>query len=225
MSFGSRRFLSGSGRTRTATTMTFTGGGNLNCSTVSINDTDGNTVLGTGTYTSNNNLRTNVGTGGFVNAPMVIELTAGRVYSIAVTRTGSGYDSVPRVRTQTNVNATNATITLRYGRVIRLSNPPELFADIDAQLQLGGFSGQDLSSNEPYDGGTFSDFVFDNAGWSNDRIIVVEGLSVPTTDADFSSGESSNHTAIGLSVNFNVAQSGFTASAVMAVEVTEGYFL
>ena len=234
MSFGSRRFLSGSGRTRTATTMTFTGGGNLNCSTVSINDTDGNTVLGTGTYTSNNNLPTNLGTGGFVNAPMVVQLTPGRVYSIAIIRdhtSGNVNSHVPQV--QTNVDTDEAILELRYGNLSSLNNPPEQNLNT---LLYKKFDDQDLSSEEPVllgpnDGNGNPTppaiFKYNNAGWIDDKIILAEGFSVDTTHDDNLglTGGGSNHTPKGLYVRFNVAQSSNGASARMKVSVTEGYFL
>ena len=83
MPFGSRRSLtSGTGRIGEPTEIIFKGGVDR-CEQVEIsNDSNGNTVLGNGGYNSFNNLRSNIGTGSFSNAPMVVELTPGRQYII-----------------------------------------------------------------------------------------------------------------------------------------------
>ena len=97
MSFGTRRFLTAGGRNNPSTIITFSGTIDK-CEQVSIeNDDNGNTVLGNGTYSSQNDLRTNTGTGG-VNMPMVVELTPGRVYTIAIIKDHSGKTSINSVK-------------------------------------------------------------------------------------------------------------------------------
>jgi len=228
MSFGSRRFLGGSGRFSPPTLLEFIGaGGNTTGQVIISNDDNGNTVLGNGTFNSATHLRTNVGTG-MANRPMLVELSPGRVYTIKILKQTTG-TIVPRV--ETNVAATTASLNLRYARMTRLSNPPELYEDTRASRLLGA---EDLGDDEPeYFGANDGSgnptpaparFTFEDAGWNSaNELIVATGMNVPTTDSDLG-WSGSNHTAFGLVVNHSVAQSSNGGSARMIVSVSEGYF-
>lgn len=233
MSFGTRRFLTAGGRNNPSTILTFTGSGDK-CESVTIeNDTNGNTVLGNGSYSSTNDLRTNTGTG-LVNGPMVVELTPGRVYTIAIIKDHSGTTSSKTPRVLTNVDTDTASLTLRYGNLSSLNNPP--FQNINTAFS-NGFGADQLGSGEPALEGPNDGsgnptpparFLFENAPFVDDKIIVASGFAVDNTHDDFLplTGGGSRHTAKGLYVRFSVAQSGTSsAGAHMKVSVTEGYFL
>ena len=228
MSFGSRRFLGGSGRFSPPTLLEFIGlGANTTGQVIISNDVNGNTVLGDGTFNSGTHLRTNLGTGGFPNAPMLVELNPGRVYTIKILKQTTG-TIVPRV--ETNVAATTASLNLRYARMTSLSNSPEVYADTRASRLLGA---GDIGDDEPeYLGDNDGNgnptppvrFTFEDAGWNSaNELIVATGMNVPTTDNNFGWSES-NHTAFGLVVNHSVAQASNGGSARMIVSVSEGYF-
>lgn len=232
MPFGSRRFLSsGSGRVGEATEIIFKGSVNA-CTIAEIsNDSNGNTQLGNGTFSSQFNLPTNIGTGGFVNAPMVVELTPGRNYVIKIVRDQSMANTaryVPQV--STNVAGADPTLDVFYGNLSSLSNPPE--QNLNSLLNKQ-FDNEDLSSAEPItpiQPGTGQileyRFQFDNAGWINNEIILAEGFNVPNSHGDGLglSGGGSTHTPKGLYCRFNVAQSSNGASARVLVTVQEGLF-
>ena len=229
MSFGSRRFLGGSGRFSPPTLLEFVGAGaNTTTQVIISNDVNGNTVLGNGTFNTNTHLRTNLGTGGFANAPMLVELNPGRVYTIKILKQTTG-TIVPRV--ETNVAATTATLNLRYARLRSLNNPPELYIDTRESRLLGA---TDIGDDEPeYLGANDGSgnptpaparFTFEDAGWNSDNeLIVATGMNVPTTDSDLG-WTGTNHTAFGLVVNHSVAQSSSGGSARMIVSLSEGYF-
>lgn len=211
MPFGSRRMLSSAGPTRTATVITTTGTDFCISSSIS-NDVDGNTQLGNGSYSSVNDLRTSTGTGGFSNVPMVIELTPGRVYSLALVKEGSGTSAYPSIR-QRNDGVLSASINFHYARMVRLNNPPFIVQD-----QRAGGSVGNIASFEPVDGV----FTFENEAWVNNRLILANGFAVPTTDDDLPVGTIGTvHTSIGLFATFN--NSGLK-NARVKFEVKEGYF-
>lgn len=234
MPFGSRRFLSGgSGRVGEPTEIIFKGGVRA-CTIAEIsNDSNGNTVLGNGSFNSFNNLRTNIGTGSFSNAPMVVELTPGRNYIIKIIRDQSMENDaryVPQV--DTNVAATDATLDVFYGNLTSLSNPPEQNANSLLNRQ---FDQEDISSLEPVLRGPNDGsgnptpparFTFEDAGWINNEIVLAEGFSVDNSHDDFLGlvGGGSNHTAKGLYCRFNVAQASNGATARVKVTVQEGLF-
>ncbi len=221
MSFGTRRFLTAGGRNNPSTIITFRGSIDK-CEQVTIeNDTNGNTVLGNGSYSSSNDLRTNTGTGG-VNMPMVVELTPGRVYTIAIIKDHSGLTGTQRVpNVSTNVATDTANMALRYGNLSSLNNPPPQNLNTAFERE---FDDDDIGSGEPE--GT-STFLFDDAPFVDGKIIVSTGFAVDNTHDDFLdlSGGGSRHTAKGLYVRYSVAQSGNAATGRMRVSVTEGYFL
>ncbi len=222
MSFGTRRFLTAGGRNNPSTILTFSGTIDK-CELVTIeNDTNGNTVLGNGSYSSSNHLplAKPTGTGG-VNAPMVVELTPGRVYTIAIIKDHSGSDALKMPQVDTNVDTASAILGLRYGNLSSLSNPP--FQNTETLIERE-FGESDIGSGEP--DSNFR-FLFEDAVFTDDKIIVASGFAVDNThnDALPLTGGGSNHTKKGLYVRFSVAQSGGGATGRMKVSVTEGYFL
>ena len=232
MSFGTRRFLTAGGRNNPSTIITFSGTIDK-CEQVTIeNDTNGNTVLGNGTFNSFNDLRTNTGTGG-VNAPMVVELTPGRVYTIAIIKdhSGTGTQRMPNV--STNVATDTANLALRYGNLSSLNNPPPQNLNTAIERE---FDNDDIGSGEPALEGPNDGsgnptppaiFLFENAPFVDDKIIVASGFAVDNTHDDFLAltGGGSRHTAKGLYVRYSVAQSSNGGEGRMRVSVTEGYFL
>ena len=222
MSFGSRRFLSSAGRYSPATQILFTGVvGDHTQATIS-NDVNGNTVLGNGSYSSADDLVSSAGTGGFSNAPMNILLTPDRVYTIKIIRDTSEGSDRPWPYVKTNVAATTASLDIRYSRINGLANPPESFPETLAEYEFGT---DEIGSGEPTVDGSVRTFLFDNAPWVNDKIILVEGLSV-ISDYNSTDGETygSTHTPLGLNVDFTVAQSSNAGTPKVLIEVTEGYF-
>ncbi len=211
MPFGSRRFLTGGASIPTR--ISFSGDVN-NCGRTTITDDfNGNTVLGNGSYSATNDLVHSAGgPGGFSNAPMVILLTPNRNYTIVILRT----DGKPNV--DTNVAATTANLQINYGRVVGLSNPPYSYGTGDSPLANTTFAGGDIGSGEPDAGYTFT---FDNAPWVDNKIVMVQGLSVLTTHNATSGSIGANHTPYGLSVNWVVAQSGLNSTGAVELEVSE----
>jgi len=232
MSFGTRRFLTAGGRNNPSTIITFTGSIDK-CENVAIeNDSNGNTVLGNGAFNSQTHLRTNTGTGN-ANMPMVVELTPGRVYTIAIIKDHSVSNSQKVPQVLTNVDTDTATLELRYGNLSRLNSPPPLNLNTAFSNEFGS---DEIGSGEPAlegpnDGSDNptppARFLFDNAPFVDDKIIVASGFAVDNTHSNFLdlSGGGSRHTAKGLYVRFSVTQSGNAATARMKVSVTEGYFL
>ena len=216
MPFGTRRFLTAGGRTSPSTQIIFSLDSTTEATGVTIsNDTNGNTVLGNGSFgTSTTGLRTNTGTGTFPNAPMVVELTPGRVYTIAVLQDRSASNPsnhFPRASTSND----SADLVLRYGKLSSLANPPEQNTETLFTLTLDE---DDMGSAEPVSGV----ITYENAPFVDNKIIVQEGFSVPTTHANFLdlTGGGSLHTAKGLYVR----GVGITGGK-FGVSVTEGYFL
>lgn len=225
MSFGSRRFLTAGGRFTESTIIDFQGTVDK-CDTIGISDPNGNTLLGTGSFNTSNHQVTNAG-GGNVNAPMVVTLTPGRVYTIAILKDHSGSIDQHTPQVETNVITDTASITLRYGN-LAAGQPP--FTDQNTHFTLE-LDEHEIGSGEPELTGPNDGsgnptqpafFRFDNAPFVNDKIIVAEGLSVDNTHSEFTS--TSNSTRKGLYVKFNVAQSSNGGSGRMRVSVTEGYF-
>ena len=218
MSFGSRRFLSSAGRYSPATQILFTGVvGDHTQATIS-NDVNGNTVLGNGSYSSADDLVSSAGTGGFSNAPMNILLTPDRVYTIKIIRDTSEGSDRPWPYVKTNVAATTASVDVRYSRITNLSNPPEGFADVGA---IHSFGTSDIGSGEPTVDGSVRTFLFDDAPWVDNKINMIQGLFVPTTDNNTSVSIGSNHTPLGINAFFSVAQSSNGGSSKVVVEVSE----
>lgn len=229
MPFGSRRSLtSGIGRLGGVTEILFKGSIE-ECTIAEIsNDSNGNTVLGNGSFNSNSHLPSSAGTGGFPNAPMVVELTPGRVYIIKIIRDQSGGTGTYVPQILTNVDPSSAPrLDVFYGNVTRLSNPPE---QDEGSLLSRIFRQADLGSGEPVLSGPAggdgnptppAQFTFDNAGWVNNEIVLAEGFSVPNSHGDGIGGVES--TPKGLYCRFNVQQSSNGATARVKVTVQEGF--
>lgn len=207
MPFGSRRIFGASGTQTTPTIIEWGGTDFFKTATVS-NDINGNTVLGNGTY-SVATLPGDGPTAGFINSPMVIELTPGRVYSFAFTRSGSGTSSVPRVISSVD---TGAVISLHLASIANLSNPPFVVRD-----QIAGGSLGALSSDEPVASGSDFLYRFNNEPWVNDRKVTAEAVALGIDNSAPSGG-----TNIGLFPQFNVNNRGDRGQ--VRIELVEGYY-
>jgi len=217
MSFGSRRFLTG-GTSSIPTRILFDGSVRSYTTAAISDDVNGNTVLGNGSYRSADDLLTNVGTGGFSNCSMNILLTPNRYYNINIIRDTSEGSDRPWPYVKTNVAATTASVDVRYSRITNLSNPPEGFADVGA---IHSFGTSDIGSGEPTVDGSVRTFLFDDAPWVDNKINMIQGLFVPTTDNNTSVSIGSNHTPLGINAFFSVAQSSNGGSSKVVVEVSE----